>query len=171
MKALIIQDPQRGKGMIAIPVMRRRVAPVLNWCSRIMIFSEHTNEKLAEELRLQDLTPLEGLQLLQKKGVTTLILGTLSSDLEQQARGLGLKIISGIAGEVDQVLKAYWEHRLDQPEFWLPGYRGVGKGKAFGFVDLYRCPTCGPKAPHDRGIPCIHVTCPRCGKPMVRDER
>jgi hypothetical protein len=36
---------------------------------------------------------------------------------------LGLKIIPGVAGDIEQVLEAYRQARLDQPQFWVPGCR------------------------------------------------
>ena len=30
------------------------------------------------------------------------------------------------------------------------------------------CPKCGKTAPHQRGIPCLQVTCPDCGTAMTR---
>jgi predicted Fe-Mo cluster-binding NifX family protein len=110
--------------MIAIPVMRARVAPVLNWCSRLLIFPEDSGAGDGQELQLPDLSPLERVQVLRQNGVNTLICGALSPDLQEGARQLGLKIISGVAGEIGEVLKAYWEDRLGEPEFWLPGCRG-----------------------------------------------
>jgi predicted Fe-Mo cluster-binding NifX family protein len=110
--------------MIAIPVMRARVAPVLNWCSRILLFAEDFEEGPEQELRLPDLAALERLQVLRQNGVNTLICGALSLELLYGAAHYGLKVISGVAGEVDKVLKAYREDRLEDPEFWLPGCRG-----------------------------------------------
>lgn len=104
--------------------MRGRVAPVLNWCSRILIFSASPDEAAGQELWSPELGPGGRLQLLQEKGVTTLICGALSADLQNCAKQLGLRIIPGVAGEVGEVLRAYWENNLDQPEFWLPGCPG-----------------------------------------------
>jgi predicted Fe-Mo cluster-binding NifX family protein len=107
--------------MIAIPVMRGRVAPVLNWCSRMLIFSAIPDEAEGQELWVLKLGPEERLQLLQEKGVNTLICGALSADLQHFATSLGFSIVPGVAGEVGEVLNAYWENQLDRPEFWLPG--------------------------------------------------
>lgn len=107
--------------MIAIPVMRGRVAPVLNWCSQMLIFPATPEGGEAEELCAAELTPWERLQFLQTKGVHTLICGALSADLEHFATSLGFSIIPGVAGEVGEVLTAFRENRISQPEFWLPG--------------------------------------------------
>jgi predicted Fe-Mo cluster-binding NifX family protein len=200
--------------MIAIPMMRGRVAPVLNWCSRTMIFPVDPEGGSAQELWTPELGPGERLQLLREHGVQTLICGALSLDLQNCAVGLGLKIIPGVAGDIKEVIKAYRQNYLDQPEFWLPGCRGprryrqglrderctvisksqggepimprggrgsgggsggrcrgagAGPGDRTGVSDSCICPACGAKSPHERGIPCMQVNCPQCGKPMVRE--
>jgi predicted Fe-Mo cluster-binding NifX family protein len=101
------------------------VAPVLNWCSRVVIFPASAAGGGGQELWIPELGPPERLQLLQEKGVNTLICGALTPDLQTCAVELGLKVIPGVAGEIDQVLIAYRQNRLDQPEFWLPGCRGL----------------------------------------------
>ena len=103
--------------------MRGRVAPVLNWCSRMLIFPATPEGETGQEFWAPELGPLERLQVLLARGVNTLICGALSADLQNRAIQLGLKVIPGVAGEVGEVLKAYGENRLDQPEFWLPGCR------------------------------------------------
>jgi predicted Fe-Mo cluster-binding NifX family protein len=110
--------------MIAIPVMRGRVAPVLNWCSRVLIFPSTPEGEMGQEFCAPELGPVERLQVLLAKGVNTLICGALSADLQNRATQLGLKIIPGVAGDIDEVLMAYRQNRLDQPEFWLPGCQG-----------------------------------------------
>jgi len=212
--------------MIAIPVMRGRVAPVLNWCSRVVIFPSTPEGEVGQEFCAPELEPLERLQVLLAKGVKILICGALSADLQKRATQLGFKVIPGVAGDIDEVVTAYRQNRLDQPEFWLPGCRGpmryrqnLGKehchsitgepggkeamrggkggkgagrgagggagsgicrgagagtggsssGKRSGASDFCICQVCGAKAPHERGIPCVQVNCPQCGKPMVRE--
>ncbi|MBN1367383.1 MAG: hypothetical protein JW967_05610 [Dehalococcoidales bacterium] len=31
------------------------------------------------------------------------------------------------------------------------------------------CPSCGERAVHKRGVPCYEMSCPKCGKKMVRE--
>jgi len=31
------------------------------------------------------------------------------------------------------------------------------------------CPSCGHKVPHQAGVPCYQVNCPKCGTRMVRE--
>ncbi len=32
------------------------------------------------------------------------------------------------------------------------------------------CPKCGTKVPHQRGVPCTSISCPKCNTTMLRGE-
>lgn len=111
--------------MLAIPVMRSRVAPVLNWCSTVLVVPGTTGETGQRmELRFENIGPFEILRLLKTKAVSTLICGALTSDLLAYGEQLGLRIIYGVAGDLDDVIEAYRCHQLDKPRFRLPGCDG-----------------------------------------------
>jgi predicted Fe-Mo cluster-binding NifX family protein len=182
--------------MLGIAVLRSRVAPVLNWCSRIRIFPEEPAPASAgQELALPHLDAAQRLQELRNQGVTTLICGALSADLLRYARHLGLTVVSGVAGEVPEVVQSYWQNTLDHPRFWLPGCRGLRRyrsgwreekgspcqgqsktrrrgidrgpasppaARGLGPGGFCQCPACGFRVPHEQGIPCAEVRCPRC---------
>lgn len=51
---------------------------------------------------------------------------------------------------------------------------GGGRGRkggpiAGGAVGTCRCPNCGHTQPHERGVPCMQVQCPKCKTSMVRE--
>lgn len=50
------------------------------------------------------------------------------------------------------------------------GGQGLGrKGRyAAGPEGICACPGCGYEQPHERGLPCPNINCPKCGKAMVR---
>lgn len=117
--------------MLAIPVLRSRVAPVLNWCTRIQIFpAEPSRERLGQELILPHLEAAQRLEVLRDHGVSTLICGAVSVDLLRRARELGLTVVSGVAGEVEEVVQSFWQNNLDQPKFRLPGCRGARRHRS-----------------------------------------
>ena len=46
--------------------------------------------------------------------------------------------------------------------------RGRRGGLGAGVGGECICPSCGTKVPHQRGIPCNTVKCPKCGTLMTR---
>ena len=48
--------------------------------------------------------------------------------------------------------------------------KGLGRGNwsGAGIGGFCVCPSCGEKVPHQRGIPCNSVNCPKCSAAMVR---
>lgn len=137
--------------MIALPVMRGRVAPVLNWCSRMQIFPEEpSQEGGGQELTLPDLAAAQRLQVLHDKGVNTLICGALSVDLLRCAVDLGLTVVSGVAGEIQEVVQSYRQNTLDHPKFWLPGCRGLRRYRS-GWIEGKELPCRGQERIKSRG--------------------
>lgn len=48
--------------------------------------------------------------------------------------------------------------------------RGQGRGgqrQGIGGPSNCRCPNCGETVPHQRGVPCLNMTCPKCGAKMI----
>ncbi len=111
--------------MLAVPIFRARVAPVFDWCSKIVVVPEDGSDSASG--RQIDVAKGNGFTLVQslrEQGVKTLICGALSPEILNYGESIGLKIIPGVAGEIDDVLRAYHEQKLDQPQYWLPGCRG-----------------------------------------------
>ncbi len=115
-----------NKPLLAVPVLRSRVAPVFNWCSRIRIFSPVGPGPIhfREEMDLGHLTPFSRMEELKERGVRVLICGALSPELLTYGEQIGLTIVAGVAGEVEEVVAAFGSRNLDQPKFRLPGCRG-----------------------------------------------
>jgi len=55
----------------------------------------------------------------------------------------------------------------------MGGGRGGGRGRGgpsnAGPGGFCVCPSCGERTPHQRGVPCNSVKCPKCGQPMTRE--
>lgn len=49
-----------------------------------------------------------------------------------------------------------------------PGGRGRQGGTAAGPDGVCVCPQCGHSQPHERGVPCAQVMCPKCAVAMRR---
>jgi len=54
------------------------------------------------------------------------------------------------------------------------GGSGAGRGRMGGArpgagpTGSCVCPACGATSPHQRGLPCNSLKCPKCGSPMTR---
>jgi hypothetical protein len=114
--------------MIAIPLHQSRVAPVLDWCSTIVLIpknadkSWHDGERLSVKTNVFDL-----MRLLHSMDVSPVICGALSPPVLRYGQHLGLEFICGISGAIDEVVEAYRAGELDQPRFRLPGCRCTGR--------------------------------------------
>ncbi|MEJ5330898.1 MAG: hypothetical protein WHT07_12175 [Desulfobaccales bacterium] len=184
--------------MVAVPVLRSRVAPVLDWCSRYLIFPAAPSAgEVSQELALPHLEAGQRLQRLRERGVRVLICGALSSGLLCRARELGLAVVCGVAGEVQDVIHSYWQNTLDQPRFRLPGCKGARRSRrgwrggrrgfdaaqikvgggfgrnqplpatAPGSEGWCRCPDCGVMLSPKPGVPCLPGRCPHCGHSLT----
>ncbi len=176
--------------MMAIPIFRTRVAPVLDWCSKILIVPEEAppDVNASREIGVQETGRFALMRALRQQGIDTVICGALSPEMLHYGESLGLRIIHGIAGDIEEVLQAYRKGELDRPRYWLPGCRGQrrykGSAKCTGVTEssepgllnmatggpggLCICPQCGATAPHERGIPCSQLRCPGCSAAMTR---
>lgn len=50
------------------------------------------------------------------------------------------------------------------------GGRGRNRGGAYGTGGYCVCTRCGERIPHQRGIKCTTLKCPKCRHTMVREE-
>ncbi|MFP5213760.1 MAG: NifB/NifX family molybdenum-iron cluster-binding protein [Acidobacteriota bacterium] len=159
--------------MLAVPVLRSRVAPVLNWCSRVIIISDADgDEAQVREIIVQANDPFELLRRLKALNVSTLICGALTQDIPGYARNLGIEIIHGVAGEVSEVVSAYRNRCLDKPRFRLPGCPGPcrcrGQAERSSSQKTCVCPGCGREVVPSAGTPRSRLRCPACERPMRR---
>ena len=112
--------------MLALPVLRSRVAPVLDWCSRWRIMARGPSGNTpVREVIFEAMPPHEMLRALREEGVTTLICGAVSLCLKSYGEQLGMEIVDGVSGEVQDVLAAYRSKQLHQRRFRLPGVEPV----------------------------------------------
>ncbi len=116
--------------MLAIPVFRTRVAPVLDWCSKIILIPEKGADAASgRKIDVMEENTFGLMRTLREEGTKTLICGALSPEMLNYGESIGLKIIHGIAGDIEEVLQAYREQKLDRPQYWLPGCRGQRRYK------------------------------------------
>ena len=117
---------RKTKDVIAVPVYRRRVAPVLDFSSKILLLDlNHEREKATTELLWKGLSQSERLDALMRAGVTTVICGGISEQLHALLINSGITVIWGVAGPIDDVSTAYQYDRLGESKFQMPGRRAA----------------------------------------------
>lgn len=109
---------------IAIPIFGSRVSPVFSACMRVLIIDIEADREIdRREIYLQGLSIPERVSILKNVGVETLICCGIQEMTCNLLKNLKIRLISGIAGEVEEVLDAFLFNRLDNARFHMPGYK------------------------------------------------
>jgi len=113
---------------IAIPIFKSRVSPVFDTCTRLLLIDLEDNRQLSrKEFDLDNFSLRERLQLLEKNDVAVIICGGISDVFHAILSNSNILLISGICGNVDEVIKAHIDGRLNDPCFFMPGYKASDK--------------------------------------------
>jgi len=108
---------------VVIPVFLSRVAPVFDSCTKALLVTiAHGRETERNELLLRNFSFSERVTMIQRVGVTDLICCGISDVLHTMLENWGVRVIAGIAGQVEEVLAAFMADQLDQPRFRMPGH-------------------------------------------------
>jgi len=109
---------------LAIPIFKARVSPVFDTCTRILLIDFKNKRQIAQkELDLDNFSLQERLQILEKNDVGVIICGGISNIFHAMLSNSNILLISGIYGNVDEVVTAHCDGRLDDPCFFMPGYK------------------------------------------------
>lgn len=121
---------------LAIPVWNGRVSPVFDSARRLLLF-EVFNGRVVE--RGETLLPEEHapgrVERLRQLGICTLVCGAVSRPLADMIAAAGIELVPFVAGDVDEVARAYLSNELPGPAFFMPGCCGArrrGRGRGFG---------------------------------------
>ncbi len=109
--------PRSGE-RTAIPVFRGRVAPVLDTCTCLVILNSDLHRVSIECTCLQS-----RLQMFENLGIQVIICGAVSEFLSRLLQEKNVRMICGIAGDIDEVIQAYRTGRLHLACYRMPGLR------------------------------------------------
>jgi len=113
--------------LLAVPEFQGRVSPTFDFCHRVALWKlDDRGFRCAGHKRCRDLGPRERASRLQAMGVEVLLCGAIGQDLEEDIRVRGITVVSGIAGEVAEVVAAYRCQALNEPRFRMPGVPADG---------------------------------------------
>ena len=109
---------------VAIPIYQNRVSPVFDSCRHMLIIDvEQGTEMNRETVYLDEMSLTERCGLLAKLEVTMVVCGGVSELFANMLLGANMRLLHGIAGKIDDVIKAFLGERLDIPQFYMPGFR------------------------------------------------
>jgi predicted Fe-Mo cluster-binding NifX family protein len=117
---------------IAIPTWNGCVSSAFDFShSLLLVEVENDTESERAEMSLSAQSIPEKANQLKALGVELLICGAISRPLASLVASSGIRILPYVVGRVDEILEAYLDNRLFEPQFILPG-SWAGARKGFG---------------------------------------
>jgi len=119
---------------IIIPVYRNRVSPVFDWCGNLLLFDiQSRREVRRREVAAAGTDPGKQARRLVELGTDLVVCGGISELLLGLVEASNIRVISGVSGNIDDVLAAMRTKELSHPRFMMPGYtRRHGLRGGFG---------------------------------------
>ncbi|MFO7627451.1 MAG: NifB/NifX family molybdenum-iron cluster-binding protein [Candidatus Fermentibacteraceae bacterium] len=168
----------------AFAVWMNRIAPVMDVAGTVCVVEADGPPDPERKLFvLPGDHPSGKAMFLRDMGVEALVCGAISSGLLRILNSQGMEVVPFVAGDLETVIRAWFDGRLPDSTLLMPGCGGSGRfGKGGGRIagngrmgqgrseGICICPACGHREPHMRGIPCIKRHCPTCGSEMARKE-
>jgi predicted Fe-Mo cluster-binding NifX family protein len=109
---------------VALTVWDDRISPVFDVARRILLIEVEDGEVTARrEENLAEAPPIDRARKLVDLEVDTLVCGAVSWPVEAIISANGIETIPFVAGDVDEVIEAYLNGRLLDPELCMPGCR------------------------------------------------
>jgi len=108
---------------IALPIWEDRLSPVLDTAPRLLIVDESVPGKRTHfEAHLSEQDVLHRAKLVARLKIDVLICGAISRPFKEMLCAKGVQVISGLSGPIEDIVEAFFDGRLDQMEFLMPGY-------------------------------------------------
>jgi predicted Fe-Mo cluster-binding NifX family protein len=109
---------------VAIPTFQNRVSPVIDSCTHVLIVDiDQSADVKRENVYLGGMSLAERCRIFKAMGVGTVICGGISATFAQMLTSSDIGFVNGIAGDIDAVLAAFIKDQLDDPSFYMPGYK------------------------------------------------
>ena len=111
--------------LVAVPTFHGRVSPTFDFCHRVTFWQmERMDFQKVADRKCKQADPLEKASNLQAMGTDLLLCGAISPFLQLSLEAKGIRVVSGLAGKVPEVLAAFTCGALEDPRFRIPGAAG-----------------------------------------------
>lgn len=150
-----------------------RIAPMFDTASQVRVVVSEAGRIVSDQrLALPQVIPVQKVVQLTTLEIEILVCGAVSRSLHNMIEAYGIQVIPFVAGDLDEVVTASINGRLEPEHYAMPGCRRRGKYGAgaagIGPPKRCGCPTCGYMEGHKIGVPCSQKICPQCGGAMIR---
>ena len=113
----------------AFSVWDQRIAPVFDTAPQVQLVESDGARIRAEKMHLiPGDAASQKVAWLTEKGVETLVCGAVSRPLQERLAAAGIKIVPFVAGELRQVIQAWFDGSLSGSAFTMPGCCGRRQG-------------------------------------------
>ena len=117
---------------IAIPIWNGCVSSVLDFAHQLLVVdAEDKKETSRSQIQLNQQAIQQRASRLVELNVNVLICGGISWPLASMLMASNIEVIPFVTGTVDEVLNAYFNNQLTEPQFLQPGCE-PGARKGFG---------------------------------------
>lgn len=100
---------------------------MLDTCTRLLIIDFEGKVRVERrEISFDVYSPSERFEIVRKLKPDAVICCGISEVFDKMLQSAGIRLISGIAGDVEQVAEAFLCNRIDDPCFRMPGYKEEG---------------------------------------------
>ena len=100
---------------------------MLDTCTRLLILDFEGKVRVERrEISFDVYSPSERFEIVKKLKPDAIICCGISEVFDKTLQSAGIRLISGIAGDVEQVAEAFLCNRIDDPCFRMPGYKEEG---------------------------------------------
>lgn len=114
---------------IAVPIFRGSVSPVFDFAQKLLVIhAVGPYPESSGELDISSVPSVRRAGYLVEKGVKVLICGGISALLTSMVEMQGIRIISGVAGEIGPVVRAFLAGGLPDADLAMPGWKPSRKG-------------------------------------------
>mgnify|MGYP002642523865 CR=1 FL=1 len=127
---------------VAIPCWQGRVSPVLDVArSALLVTLERGQETTRQKVSVEGTGLLHRAQHISRLGADVVICGAVSRPLELTLHSVGVDVIANVCGQLDEVLAAFIDGRLDEDVYLMPGCCRLRRRLCAGGRQDGRCPT------------------------------
>ena len=100
---------------------------MLDTCTRLLIIDFEGKVGVERrEISFDVYSPSERFEIVKKLKPDAVICCGISEVFDKMLQSAGIRLISGIAGDVEEVAEAFLCNRIDDPCFRMPGYKEEG---------------------------------------------